>query len=305
VQEVLLHPSDLDHPFTAEPGPAGGIAPATCLDRLDFLPPGTTSGSRTLTDDFYTVVISGVSSHESAEQADGVLSAAKFVALGCPQLDIEDMTLAVQLSDGPAVGSDKQFMLTLVPGDAEQVPLKAELLYERVGNNVGYVGVLSADEPPPVDMAAVAQRFHDKLSAASKGEPIPLTAEQSARRLALGETYQGTRSTVTVSKPEPYTPADSTTTAQGYHFTATATVENEGTEVMPAIMISWSATCDGVEAQRIVDPAAGFGDSPPSDIAPGQAVSWSLGFTVPAPGCELDVVMTYAMFDDIHFIGKA
>jgi hypothetical protein len=305
VQEILLHPSDFDHPFTAEPGPAAGIAPTTCLDRLDFLPQGVTSGSRTLADDFYTVVISGVSSHESAQQAGGVLTAAKFVASGCPELDIEDMTLSVEISDGPAVGSDEQFMLTLVAGDDEQVPLKAELLYERVGNNVGYVGVLSADEPAPVDMTAVAQRFHDKLSAASKGEPIPLTAEQAARRLALGETYQGTRSTVTVSQPSPYTPADSTDLGDGYHLTVTATVENQGTEVMPAIMISSTATCDGVEAARIIDPEAGLTDSPPSDIAPEQTVSWSLAYTVPAAGCELDVVMTYAMFDDIHFTGKA
>jgi hypothetical protein len=197
-------------------------------------------------------------------------------------------------------------MLTLVPSADEASPLKAELLYERVGNNLGYVGVLSADEPPPVEMTAVAQRFHDKLSAASLGEPIPLTDQQAARRLPLGQTYPGTRSTVTVSTPEPYVPADSAGTQEGRNITVTATVSNEGTEIMPAEMITSSATCDGLDAPAIIDPVAGLPDSPPSDIEADQIVSWSLGYTIPETGCqELIVTMTYAMSDDIHFIGSA
>src|SRR5688572_8545675 len=67
VQEVLLHPSDFDGNFTIEPGDNAGIAPTTCLDRLDFLPKGAASASRTLTDDLFTVVLSGVSSYESPQ----------------------------------------------------------------------------------------------------------------------------------------------------------------------------------------------------------------------------------------------
>ena len=305
VQEVLLHPSDFDGPFTIEPGADSGIAPTTCLDRLDFLPRGVTSASRTLTDDLYTVIISGVSSFESVPEATSVLTAAKFVVAGCPEIEIEEMRLSVQISDGPDVGSDEQFMLTLAPIADEASPLKAELLYERVGNNVGYVGVLSADEPAPVEMAAVAQRFHDKLFAASLGEPIPLTDQQAARRLALGQTYQGSRSTVTVSVPKPYTPTDSASVVDGYHLTVTATVANQGAEIMPSTMITSTATCDGVEAAPIIDPAGGLEESPPTDITTGQTASWNMGYTVPEAGCELVVTMTYAMSDDIHFIGTA
>jgi hypothetical protein len=305
VQDVLLEPTDFDGPFSVEDSADPAIAPTTCLERLDFLPTGAASGSRSLTDDLYTVVISGLSSHESVEEATAVMAAAKFVALGCPEIDVEGMKLAVKVSDGPEVGADDQFMITLEPGAEAAEMFKAELLYQRIANDVGYVGVLSADQPPPVDLAPVATRFHDKLSAASQGRPIPLTDLQAAHRLPLGGTYQGTRSTVSVSEPQAYTPTESALAEEGHHIMVTATVTNQGTDVMPTDMITSSATCDGVEAAPIDDHVGGLALAPPADINEGETVSWNLGYTVPKAGCELTVVMTYAMSDNIYFTGKA
>ncbi|GIH07967.1 hypothetical protein Rhe02_60340 [Rhizocola hellebori] len=305
VKDILLEPADFEGPFIVEDSAGTDIAPMTCLERLDYLPQGATSGSRTMTDDMYTVVLSGISSHSSAEEASGVLAAAEFVARGCPEIDIDGMKLKVTVSDGPDVGSDDQFLITLDPGVNKAELFKAELLYERVGNNIGYVGVLSADEPPPVDTSATAQRFHDKLNAASLGEPIPLTDEQAARRLALGATYQGTRSTVTVSTPKPYPTSGSAPAPQGRAIAVTVTVANQGTEVMPKDQITSTASCDGIEAAPIDNAAGGLGTSPPTDIAAGQTVSWDIGYIIDRDACELTVVMTYAMNDHIYFTGPA
>jgi len=305
-QNVVLQPSDLDGSFMVEPGASLGIGPS-CLDVLDYLPGGATSASRGLTDDLFTLVLSGVSSYDSVERAGAVLNAAELVARECPEVDVQGTKLAVRVSDGPQVGSDSQFMLTLLPGAELESPLQADLIYQRVGNNFGFVGVFSGDELPPADIASTAQRFHDKLSAASLGEPIPLSSlekQQAARQMALGETYQGTRSAVTVSVPKPYTPTDSATVEAGRHLVVTATIDNLGTEVMPRDMITSSATCDGIDAPAIIDPTGGLATGPPGDIAGSTVVSWDMGYTVPQEGCELVVTMTYALNDNIHFAGK-
>src|SRR5688572_19494178 len=87
----------------------------------------------------------------------------------------------------------------------------------------------------------------------------------------FGDTFQGTRSTMTVSEPEPFTPSEYVPVEGERAVMATVTVTNEGSDVMQRYDFYASATCGGRAAPPIFDFESGLiGAGPPGDVLPGR-----------------------------------